>query len=519
MNSSPPPPDYDVVVIGGALAGASTAFLLKQKVPDLRVLVLDRSQKFGRKVGEATVEVSAYFLCRVLGLTSHLNEYHIAKQGLRFWFTNDLCKSLEDCSEMGSKYLVRLPSYQVDRAVLDEEVLARAHRAGAAVLRGAVVHQIDLSPGGVQTVHYKHSDQQCLVRSRWVVDASGVAAILARQEGWLKPNREHPTTSVWSRWKLVQDWDGLDLAKKFPAWSRSCFGIRGTATNHFFGYGWWAWCIPLKGGDVSIGVVFDQRIVQWPEGGTLGQRLKEFLMQHPAAAEIMRNATWVEGDVHWRKNLPYSSNVQAGDGFALVGDAAGFIDPFYSPGMDWISYTVAATVELIEQSRMADSDPAMLAARHNDIFLKSYDRWFRGLYQDKYYYFGDFELLKIGFLLDLGLYYMGVARQPYLRGWKALLEPVFSTPPSRPFYCFMRFYNRRLSVIGKNRFERGEFGRMNYQNRFFFGGYIFSGWSVRHILKATLSWLCLELKEGWRTWGTKKAEGASSISPVQEPVS
>ena len=41
--------------------------------------------------------------------------------------------------------------------------------------------------------------------------------------------------------------------------------------------------------------------------------------------------------MHWRKNLPYSSTTYAGDGFALVGDASAFIDPFYSPGMDWIA--------------------------------------------------------------------------------------------------------------------------------------------------------------------------------------
>ena len=49
-----------------------------------------------------------------------------------------------------------------------------------------------------------------------------------------------------------------------------------------------------------------------------------------------------EEDVHWRKNLAYYSTTFAGDGFVLVGDAAAFMDPFYSPGMDWISFTTHA---------------------------------------------------------------------------------------------------------------------------------------------------------------------------------
>ncbi|MGZ5519314.1 MAG: tryptophan 7-halogenase, partial [Limisphaerales bacterium] len=62
---------YDVAVIGGALAGASAALLLLREKPNLRILVMEKSEAFGRRVGEATVEVSGYFLTKVLGLTQH----------------------------------------------------------------------------------------------------------------------------------------------------------------------------------------------------------------------------------------------------------------------------------------------------------------------------------------------------------------------------------------------------------------------------------------------------------------
>ena len=72
---------------------------------------------------EATVETSAYFLSRVLGLTQYLNEQHLVKQGMRFWFANEQTQRLDQCSEIGGRYQVRLPAYQLDRSVLDEELL------------------------------------------------------------------------------------------------------------------------------------------------------------------------------------------------------------------------------------------------------------------------------------------------------------------------------------------------------------------------------------------------------------
>jgi len=491
--------DYDVVIIGGALAGAAAATLLLREQPGLRVLILEKSTAFTRRVGEATVEISADFLGRVLGLTQHLNEAHLVKQGMRFWFSNDRAATLAGCSEFGGLYNARVPAYQVDRAILDEEVLRRAVVAGAELWRPASVTRVGLLPGGTQTLAVRSGTETRDVRARWVIDASGVAALLARQEHWWQSNHEHPTASVWSRWRGVKDWDGLELAQKFPEWAKACHGVRGTATNHFTGDGWWAWCIPLKGGDVSVGVVFDQRLVQWPEGGSLGQRLKDFLCAHPAGKELMADAQWIEGDVHWRKNLAYSCTTHAGDGFVLVGDAAGFMDPLYSPGMDWVSFTVTCAVNLVLAQQRGEA-VAPLVDRHNTDFRRSYARWAEAIYHGKYQYIGEYDLMCLAFLLDLGLYYIGVASQPFKRGVAGLREPVFTTKPSVPFYHLMRTYNRRFARIAQARRGRGKLARMNHGRRFMFGGYTFAPSSGRPILRALWRWGLLELQEGWRTW-------------------
>lgn len=501
---------YDVIIIGGALAGAATAILLLRERPHLRVLIIEKSEAFTRRVGEATVEVSGYFLCRVLGLTQYLNESHLVKQGMRFWFCNSQTRTLADCSEIGGKYLSRVASFQVDRASLDGEVLRRAVELGARVMRPAGVESIKLNSAGDQTVNISERERRVSAISRWVVDASGAAAFLARQEGWWRRNEAHPTTATWARWTGVKDWDGREIARKFPEWSEACHGIRSTATNHFVGPGWWAWCIPLKGGDVSIGVVFDQRLVKWPEQGPLGQRLKDFLMQHPVAREIMADAQWREGDVHWRKNLPYFSTTFSGDGFVLVGDAAGFLDPFYSPGMDWISFTTSAAARLIF-AQQAGEEMAPLIAKHNLDFARSYQRWFEAIYRDKYEYMGDYDLMRLAFQIDVGLYYLGVASQPFKRGAQALVEPPFSTGPSLPFFHFIRFYNRRFARIARARRRLGVWGRRNHNQRNLVPGFTFTIHSAVPIVKAMAGWIWLEFREGWRSWFVRE-------SPVQSPV-
>jgi len=513
--------DWDVIVVGGALSGSATTCLLLRRNPQLRILILERTGQLKRRVGESTVEISAYFLGRVLGLTDHLLEKHLPKQGMRFWFSNSSARALNECSETGPRYNVRLPGYQVDRAVLDEHVLATAVKEGAVLRRLVRVRKVGLVPGGAQTVEW--DDEQGALQTttaRWVVDASGVATLLARQEGWLRPNTAHPTATCWSRWSNVTSLDDRSLFEKYPAWSNRAKAVRSTATNHLTGYGWWAWIIPLKGGDVSIGIVYDQRIMELPPGPSLGERLKTFLMAHPVARELLAHATFQEDDVHFRRNLAYSNTNYATDGAVLVGDAAGFIDPFYSPGMDWISFSASAAAALINDS-FRGKPVAPRVARHNENFLLSYDRWFRALYLDKYYYMGDFELMTLAFRLDLGLYYLGIVSQPFKHGSRILETPPFAHANSYWPFRLMELYNRRLAAMARERHRRGTFGRRNHLGFFGFISYEFNSRLPWRVCGLLFLWLGLELREGWRTWfrpAPAEAVIGSKPAPVPEPV-
>lgn len=517
MNPDPSPEtaSYDVVVIGGALSGAATATLLLRQNPGIRLLIVEKSEKLTRRVGEATVEISGFFMCRVLGMTRYLNENHLVKQGLRFWFNNDKVANLGEASELGAKYLSRVPSFQLDRAAFDEEVLRRAGLAGATILRPATVAKIQLHDGGEQTLEIKHGDQRRTVTTRWIVDASGFAAVLARKEGWWKSNTEHPTAAAWSRWSGVKDWDSRELALKFPEWSKVVYGMRNTATNHIIGDGWWSWLIPLKGGDVSVGVVWDQRLVDFPkDGGSIGDRVKAFLMENPVGKEILADATHHEDDQLWRKNLAYYSTTFCGDGFVLVGDAAAFMDPFYSPGMDWISFTASSAANLITRQRKG-MNTAETYAEYNRDFAVSHRRWFTSLYKDKYEYMGEFDLMSLAFNMDLGLYYWGVVEVPFNTDESALHYPPFSPPSGKYFAALMGTYNRRFAQIARRRRKEGRLGLSNKGKRYLIPGFKLSRGNMLTLFPMLGRWLLLELREGWRSWGDPR-ETAVVETPSSE---
>jgi hypothetical protein len=243
------------------------------------------------------------------------------------------------------------------------------------------------------------------------------------------------------------------------------------------------------------------------------------LNTHPVARELLVEAKWREGDVHFRRNLAYSSTTYATDGAVLVGDAAAFIDPFYSPGMDWISFSTSAAVNLIVESfRGKPIAPRVL--KHNVSFRQSYDRWFRALYLNKYYYMGDFDLMTLAFRLDLGLYYFGIVTQPFKYGNHVLETPPFTHARSKWPFRVMEFYNRRLVAMAESRYRRGVFGRNNDRQYFGFISYEFNQRLPVRLAGLLCLWLGLELREGWRTWFSRvkaPAEFQASIGTAPLP--
>ena len=464
-------PEFDVAILGGAFSGAATALLIKRRQPKARILIVEKATEFDRKVGESTTEVSSCFLTRVLGLTNYLGHEQLVKQGLRMWFANSPEQSFDECVEVGARYQARLPTFQVDRAKLDAHLLELARQAGCEIWRPARVTKCDLNGAKGQSLGVNVDGAEREVGSRWVIDATGRASFLSRKLGYFRQNSEHPINAVWARFSGVKDWDSYEWRERFPDYAAAARTGRSWATNHLMGLGWWCWIIPLKGGDYSAGLVYDSRLFALPEGANLGERLLQHVLGHPVGREIFRDAQIVPHDTRAYSDLPYFSTQLCGDGWAIVGDAASFLDPLYSPGLDLCAYTTSVVSDFVARSLEGEAVAARLRY-YNEQFPVSYRYWFETLYKDKYFYLGEADLMSAALLLDVGTYFLGLVRPAYSNPEEAFLQLPFEGLQGRIFGGMMKFYNRRLSALARNRIAHGATGRHNAGWRELYDGFV-----------------------------------------------
>lgn len=513
---------YDVVVLGGAIAGASTALLLRRERPSLSVLVIEKSRLFDAKVGEATTEMSGMFLTRRLGLWQHLELDHLPKEGLRYWFANERVTTHAEATETGGFVRSLVPSFQLRRDRLDQHLLDLAVAAGAELLRPARVreirvgsfdHEVEIETSGEKDAPVAR------VRCRWLVDASGRACVLGRKLGLIERNERHPTAALWARWHGVKHVDDL-AALTGGAWAARNVSSRRLATNHYVGRGYWVWFIPLGHGETSIGIVWDKRYVDLHQAADRKAAYLDFLRQLRPANELLAGATMRDDDFRYYSTLAYATKQYMGDGWALVGDAAAFLDPYYSPGLDHVGFSVEATTRLI-LAETAGRLPAGAIAEHNETFLRSYWRFFDSIFEGKYRYMGEADLLSAAMLLDTAQYYIFVVIPAYRYYRRFHWMPVLGPKEAFFAYHFLKLYHRRFQKLADLRRETGEEGRRNDGRRikaFFDLG--LAPW--RMVARGVKLWLAAEL-DGVRlrlrkTLGLPRAAPAASAGAASEPL-
>ena len=525
----PPEPalSYDVVIAGGAVAGASTAILLKRARPDLKILVVEKTDRFDWKVGESTVETSAYFLTRVLKQYDHLSREQLPKQAFRYWFSNDRVTCLREASETGPTQLARTPSFQLDRSKLDEHLLKVAAEEGSEVWRPSKLVSFELAgEAGNTLVVEKNDGSRHTLRCRWLVDATGRQALLARKRGGVTPIESHPTAAIWVRYRNVKDMDGVAVAGTDPgdSWARAVLASRRLATNHFNGWGYWIWFIPLKDGETSVGLVWDKRLLD-PEGKTPLERLTRFLDGNPLTRELLVGATPIEGDCRYYAHLPYYVDKFIDHGWTCVGDAGGFLDPFYSPGLDQMAFSVWTRTRLILDALSGKSASEMeeAYAGHNKRYRRYFEYFYESIYRDKYYVMGDYDTMTIAFLLDTALYYFAAIMPIYRWSHERLGFPPFFQDGAEVGYYPIRFYNRRLTKIAQRKKRLGIYGNHNAGRRPKLVGFSVRSSMWVMLFHGLLRWAKAELANAWtyvaRPRPLAKAEEGAAAAPMEHRVS
>lgn len=492
--------DYDVVIIGGAFSGSSSAILLKRQFPDLRVLIIERTAEFKRKVGESTSEVAGCFLTRVLRVGMHLSTKHVTKHGLRMWFHKDGTDAPGSSTELGPAFQVRFATFQLNRMELDAELIRQCEKLGCELVRPATIKDLELGGIGKNTLTYKTNDgEHRTITAGWVIDSSGKAAKIAKmRKTWRSHSEDHPTAAIWTRFKNITPIDSTEAVEMMPGTNPKVTVQRGFATNHLMGFGWWCWIIPLGSGEVSVGLTWDSRLFTPPSEGKMCERLKEHILKHPVGKVMFEHAEPVEDDNCYYKGLAYYSEEIGGDGWTIVGDACGFMDPLYSQGLDYCAHTLYSSYTAL-RSYYSGECPMEKIAHRNKEFVRSYFDWFNALYKDKYWYIGDAEIMHAAFLMDIGTYFIGPVRGVYTDEDLEFGNMPYNGRIGHGFAVFMAFYNRRFVKLAKKKIAANRYGDKNLDESYLiFNSFNPDPSAMKHIFKGLKIWLKLELKYAFK---------------------
>jgi flavin-dependent dehydrogenase len=405
---------HDLVVLGGGLAGLTLALQLRKALPQLKVLVLERrsgpAPEAAHKVGESTVEVGAHYFEHVLGLGEHLRNCHLRKFGFRFFFSEGR-RDIDQVTEIGASRHLSIPSYQIDRGIFENFLAEEAQRRGVDLIDGALVRNIELAPTGNQPdalheVIYECAGVQHRTRSRWVVDACGRAGLIKRKLGLAETNN-HAAHAVWFR---IKDRITIDHWSSNPDWQARCTPpARWLSTNHLVGKGYWVWLIPLSSGSHSVGIVADPAIHPLHTMDTFEKSMEWLGTYQPLLFDELDPKRHLLQDFAFFKRFSYGcKQVFSADRWALTGEAGLFLDPFYSPGSDFIAISNTYITELVAMDQRGER----LGARAQvfDQLLHSFYDSTMALYQDQYPIFGDPQVLPVKVIWDYA-YYWGVLAQ------------------------------------------------------------------------------------------------------------
>jgi flavin-dependent dehydrogenase len=347
----------DVIVIGGGPAGSTASTLIAQQ--GFRVQLFERDLFPRFHIGESLIPETYWVLRRLNMLDKMRTSPFVKKYSVQF--INQHGKLSEPFYFVDNKAHESSQTWQVIRGEFDQMLLDNAREHGVGVHEGVRVLEVLFDGDRAVGVRIQEEDgNQREVRAPVVVDASGQSSMIMSRLGLREWDPVLKKAALWTYWEGAWRGTGKDAGATLVCQTKEKKG--------------WFWYIPQHNGVVSVGVVADYEYLFKNRGDKDYETIYfEEVDRQPGIKERIAGAR--RADIfRAAKEYTYRSRQAAGDGWVLVGDAFGFLDPLYSSGvlLALKSGSMAADA-VVDGLRKGDTSAAQLG-RWETEFVKGMDR-------------------------------------------------------------------------------------------------------------------------------------------------
>ena len=307
---------FDVIVMGGGPAGSSVAGILAREG---RQVILFEKEIFPRHhIGESLM-TDTYWTFRRLGLLEKLKESPFVRK-YSVQFANAAGKESRPFYFFEAVHHESAVTWQVTRAQFDHMLINHAAEQGAVTHQGVLVKQVLFEGDRAVGVEVQMQDG---TREKFfanvVVDATGQAAMLSNKFRWRVRDPKLKKAVLYSYFKG---------AHREPDLNGGATLVLRTEP----GSGGWFWYIPLENDITSVGIVANPDYLLKGRGQDLAKILHEEIEKCEAVRRRVGEGTRVD-KIYSILDYSYRSKHNAGNGFIIIGDAYGFLDPIYSSGV------------------------------------------------------------------------------------------------------------------------------------------------------------------------------------------
>jgi flavin-dependent dehydrogenase len=308
--------NFDVIVMGGGPAGSTVASILAREG---RKVVLFEKERFPRHhIGESLM-TDTYFTFQRMGLLEKLKASPFVRK-YSVQFANPAGKESRPFYFFEANHHESAVTWQVTRSLFDLLLLEHAEEQGATVYQETQIKRVlfdEERAYGVEAHMPDGSLQQ--FQAPVVVDATGQSAMLSNKFGWRVRDPQLKKAVLYTYFKGAHRESDLNGGATLVL--RTPLGSNG-----------WFWYIPQENDITSVGVVADPEYLVQGRGQDLAKIFFEEVEKVEAVRRRVANAERTD-KIYSILDYSYRSKNFAGDGFILIGDAYGFLDPIYSSGV------------------------------------------------------------------------------------------------------------------------------------------------------------------------------------------